>query len=459
VKTVFHFSPRIGWLNDPNGLIDHGGRHHFFYQHNPRELAMTDMCWGHASSPDLITWTEHPVALAPGPRGSYDGDGCWSGCAVDDGSGVVAVYSGNNGGIQLPCVARAVDEDLLTWVKSPANPVVDSRPPLAGMTDMRDHSVRRDGSGWRQVLAAGIAGKGALVGYSSTDLTSWSWDGIVLDAGTSGLPGQVWECPDVFDVDGTAVAVISVVDGDRRPGPVIWVTGQFDGPRIIAHRWGLLDHGDRLYAPQSYNDRTGRRIMFAWLLTQLDPAAQGQPSIGVASLPRMLSVVDGRLHQQPATEIHGLRGEPTTLTADPRASTARAMVPPTAALEVRVTCTSTADLLGVRVEFDDGGGHQVGVELSSFAAAGRTLDHGDWRDDITHPRTATVILDSGIVETFLDDGRAAATTDVSISEAQHLRVYWTGRVPTEMTAWALNSPSADPDGLTAQGDPRVEVTV
>ena len=444
MKTVLHFAPASGWFNDPNGLIEHRGRHHLFYQHNPREFAMKDMCWGHASSPDLVTWTEHPIALAPGQPGSYDGDGCWSGCAVDDGTGVFAVYSGHNAGIELPCVARALDDDLIAWEKLPANPVIDHRPPLAGMTDMRDHSVRREAGQWQQVLAAGVSGEGMLVGYSSTDLSDWSWDGVVLRAGDTGIPGQIWECPDVFEVDGGAVAIVSVIDGDRRPGPVIWVTGQFDGPRIVAQRWGLVDHGDRLYAPQSYTDHSGRRIMFGWLLTQLDPAAVGQPSIGMASLPRVLSVVDGRLHQAPAAEIQSLRGERAAISPGAGAMEVVAPINRTAALELRVTCPSTADLLGVTVEFDDSDDHRVRVKLSSFAGQDRSFDGTDWHPDPTQPQTAIIIVDSGIVETFLDDGRAAATTNLAVGAVDNITVHWTGQAPTEMTAWALSSPTTAP---------------
>jgi beta-fructofuranosidase len=69
-----HYSPTRGWMNDPNGLIHWQGRHHLFYQHNPDGTEFTNQHWGHASSADLLTWTEHEVALFPGPHESapYD---------------------------------------------------------------------------------------------------------------------------------------------------------------------------------------------------------------------------------------------------------------------------------------------------------------------------------------------------------------------------------------------------
>ncbi len=436
MKTALHFAPARGWLNDPNGLIEYRGVHHFFFQHNPDELVMKDMAWGHASSTDLITWTEHPVALRPGAPGSYDGDGCWSGCAVDTGDGVVVVYSGNNGGIQLPCVATALDDDLITWQKSPANPVIGTRPPVAEIEEMRDHSVRLAGGRWRQVLAAGAAGRGLLVGYSSTDLIHWSWEGVVLSAADAELPGQIFECPDVFEADGRAVAIISLIDGHQRPGPVIWVTGRFDETRIIPQHWGLVDHGNRFYAPQSYSDATGRRIMFGWLLTQQDPAALGQPAVGAASLPRILSVVDGRLHQELAAEVRARRGEPVTSTVDPDGAV-RTKIIPTAAAEVSVLCQSTADLLAVTVEFEDADGHQMAVALAGFVA-GHVLRDGRWEPDDCEPRAATVIFDSGIVEVFLDDGRAASWTDARLEVVGRVEVRGGADAPVAATVWPLS---------------------
>lgn len=85
-RPSFHLSA-TGWLNDPLGLTFHGGQYHLFYQYVP-DVPMWDLAcrWGHATSPDLVTWTERPVALAPG-----DGDGgCWSGSVVDPGDGTPA---------------------------------------------------------------------------------------------------------------------------------------------------------------------------------------------------------------------------------------------------------------------------------------------------------------------------------------------------------------------------------
>src|SRR4051794_9754556 len=61
----FHYTTRRFWLNDPNGLLYADGEYHLYYQYDPRSIDNPGpMFWGHAVSPDLVRWTELPVALA-----------------------------------------------------------------------------------------------------------------------------------------------------------------------------------------------------------------------------------------------------------------------------------------------------------------------------------------------------------------------------------------------------------
>ena len=69
-RPAYHFLAPINWMNDPNGTIFWKGRYHIFYQYNPNGAFHGTIHWGHASSENLVHWTDHPIALPPGPEGA-----------------------------------------------------------------------------------------------------------------------------------------------------------------------------------------------------------------------------------------------------------------------------------------------------------------------------------------------------------------------------------------------------
>ena len=64
LRPQFHMSQMRGWNNDPNGMCYYDGQYHFFWQCNPAGRNWANMYWGHATSPDMVHWTEHDRALA-----------------------------------------------------------------------------------------------------------------------------------------------------------------------------------------------------------------------------------------------------------------------------------------------------------------------------------------------------------------------------------------------------------
>jgi hypothetical protein len=81
LRPQFHFSQKVGWNNDPNGMVYHRGEWHLYFQHNPVGWGWGNMTWGHAVSRDLVHWEQLPNALFPGTmaRGA-----CFSGSATVD---------------------------------------------------------------------------------------------------------------------------------------------------------------------------------------------------------------------------------------------------------------------------------------------------------------------------------------------------------------------------------------
>ena len=308
-RPVLHFAPARGWMNDPNGLVQWNGRVHLFFQHNPVGPVHDSIAWGHASSADLRTWEDHPLALEPAPFGP-DRDGCFSGCTVVADGHPHLLYTGVNGPHQLPCLAEAADQDLIRWTRDPGNPVIVGPPPDEAVQAFRDHSAWRHGQVWYQVIGGGLADRGgALFLYRSADLRTWEYVGVFAAAADYGLDGAIWECPDVFVLGGTTVVVVSVCDG--QPPWVMWMTGQVIGNRFVPEASGRCDDGYRYYAPQSLTLDDGRRVAFGWIRECLGELTGSDRSrVGVMSLPRELFLDSGgALRSRPVRELDQARGE------------------------------------------------------------------------------------------------------------------------------------------------------
>jgi beta-fructofuranosidase len=302
----YHFTAPAGWLNDPNGLIQWRGRYHLFYQHNPNGAFWGTMHWGHAVSDDLVRWEHLPIALAPGPE-PYDDAGVFSGITlVHDGTPTI-MYTATSGEHFDPTVAlaTALDDDLIAWRKDPANPVL--RPPAGvELTGFRDHAAWREGEWWHQVIGAGVKGVGGQVLlYRSSDLRAWEALGPIL-TGDLAESGEMWECPDLFPLGDRHALVLSPIPLERT----IIMTGRFDGRTFTPERTDELDNAGSLYAPQSFRDGAGRRIMFGWLRENRGREAQLAAGwSGAMSLPRLLTLgPDGAPRYAPAPEVESLRG-------------------------------------------------------------------------------------------------------------------------------------------------------
>ncbi|MFJ6456017.1 glycoside hydrolase family 32 protein [Paenarthrobacter sp. NPDC091669] len=325
LRPRFHFVSPAGWLNDPNGVSHWDGTYHLFYQYNPEGAFHHRIQWGHATSTDLVTWVDQPVALEPseGP----DADGCWSGVLVNDGGTPTLVYSGRAEGKELPCVAVGTP-DLLSWTKDPGNPVIGAPPAGVDITAYRDHCVWREGSTWRQLVGSGIRGLGGTAFlYESSDLRSWDYLGpLFIGDSSQGDPvdtdwtGTMWECVDLFragegslgsaPADGAPdVLVFSAWDDGETRHPLYW-TGRYIGDTFEPEALHRLDYGGRFfYAPQSFQDESNRRVMFGWMQEGRSDAAMVEAGwSGVMSLPRVTTLAkDGTLEFAPVPEVEKLR--------------------------------------------------------------------------------------------------------------------------------------------------------
>jgi sucrose-6-phosphate hydrolase SacC (GH32 family) len=332
----WHYSPLQTWMNDPNGLIHYAGTWHLFYQSNPSDDRWGNMSWGHATSPDLLTWTEHHVALW-----HTDSEEIFSGSCVFDATNssalgtadwppLVAIYTANyrpgseRHGTQAQCLAYSLDGGS-HWTNYSGNPVLDR-----GSANFRDPKVFRHGDAW--VMVAVEAEDQQVVIYRSANLVDWTYCSTF---GPAHAATGAWECPDLFELpvaghDETRwVLLVNVNPGGVAGGSGCqYFVGDFDGhtftpDRVIAtstdrdlglddpllRSYDWFDYGRDCYAVVSFADApAGRRIVLGWM-NNWDYAADVPLTGGrsIMTIPRELDLVlldDGyRVRQRPVREL------------------------------------------------------------------------------------------------------------------------------------------------------------
>lgn len=305
-RPLYHFIPPSNWINDPNGVIHWQGQYHLFYQYNPLAADFGVMLWGHAVSPDLVHWTDLPIALEPTP-GTADSSGCWSGVVLDNGGVPTMIYTGKNGHVELPCLATSQD-NLITWDKYEGNPLIAAAPEEVAGTDFRDHTIWREGATWYQGIGTGLkGGGGAVMLFSSPDLYHWTYL-HPLYSGDAGVEREVYECPSFFQLGDKHLLIIS---STSRSYPVCYVGKYTADHRFEPESQDRVDYGGNIfYAPQTFEDTAGRRLMWGWLRegrSREEHRAAGWA--GVMSLPIQITLNDaGQVCYTFAPETQALRG-------------------------------------------------------------------------------------------------------------------------------------------------------
>ena len=138
-----HLTAGSGWASNPSGLVYEDGTYHAFYQRNPTGDSQDPAAieWAHATSTDLVTWADQPVALPAGEdqvlAGSIvvDTDNT-SGLGSTDAPPMVAIYTtspvGGSGSTEQS-IAYSTDHGQ-TWQASSSNRAAStSRPRRGGM--------------------------------------------------------------------------------------------------------------------------------------------------------------------------------------------------------------------------------------------------------------------------------------------------------------------------------------
>jgi fructan beta-fructosidase len=413
-RPQFHFTPRYGFTNDPNGLVYYDGEYHLFHQYSPHARYGITAHWGHAVSTDLIHWKHLPVAITPVPGYGIweETEEClsWSGSSVIDVNNTAGFQKGDEKTIvafwsTTGCgqyISYSTDRGR-TFTSWKGNPVIPAE------RVSRDPKVYWHEPTQKWVMALFVEREPeGIAFYTSDNLKEWKEISMLED---------FHECPDFFKLP---------VEGDTDKNQWIifgahgaYKLGTFDG-RSFTVEDGPYDlcYGN-FYASQTFANipqEDGRRILITWVRGPRD--FHGMPfsqQLGFPMELKLRTFPEGqRVCLSPVKEIellHDKRYRWTDITIEPGNN---------------LLTDIDGDLFHIKAEFEVGTATEFGfkihgqrtvsynstdnsVYLSSLQE--RTRNDEPKKIKIINNRLKIEILvDRASVDAFFDEGRVTYTS-------------------------------------------------
>ena len=329
-----HLMPPTGWLNDPNGLCQFQGVYHVFFQYSPDNPEGGRKCWGHYTSTDLLEWQYAGIVLSPDAE--FDRNGVYSGSAVVSEGEMYLFYTGNvklegdynyiTDGRQSNTVLTGSEDGLnfgekkclMTNEDYPDHLTCHIRDPKV----VTGKSIGIEDDNYYMFLGARTKDdRGEVLVYKSPDLESWEHTNILTGEKRF---GYMWECPDAFMLGEKKILSVSPQGVETRgidyqnvyQSGYFELDGSFDGTYRLKNfrEW---DRGFDFYAPQTFLDEQGRRLLIGWI-GMPDDQEQCNPTVkdgwqNALTVPREVFLKDEKVMQYPAEELLSLRKEEQTL--------------------------------------------------------------------------------------------------------------------------------------------------
>ena len=408
-RPTYHFVTPEGYCGpfDPNGNFFWNGRHHmgYIYQNRGRHY------WGHVSSLDLLHWRQHQPMLFPTDDSPEDGIFSGNSFLSRDGSEVVCLYHGTGAG---NCISTCSDKNLDNWKKLPSNPITPNP---------EDDTLYRswDPCGWvHDDTYYAIFGGTRPAIFRAKELDKWEYVGDLFAYAADGVDiNEDVSCADLFMLGGKCVLVCI----SHRLGCRYYV-GEWKNEQFHPEYHEMMTFTDNEYfAPESYFDDKGRRILFTWVFDgRTDDQRKASGWSGTMGLPRILVLgPDNRLRMTPARELKKLRyneqklsdvkvpadGEKRLDAVQGNTIELKVKFEPTKATEYGVkVCVSPGNEEETVIGYDKAQGvlkidtnrSTLGENKKSVEAAPMALADGE-------TLKLRIFVDRSIVEVFANDGR------------------------------------------------------
>ena len=272
---------------------------------------------------------------------------------------------------------------------------------------------------------------GTVLIFGSDDLHHWNFE---KDVTSKERFGYMWECPDYFYLNGQPVLSLSPQGLEAQPyqfqnvyqsgyflpetsliseqeifRPEMTVSDENDRTedRIIdGNTFREWDHGFDFYAPQTFEDEKGRRILIGWAGIG-DAPYDNEPTVErgwqhALTLPRELVLKDGVIFQKPLEDLKQLRSQEQKVSGN-------------ITLEQNVFELETKDFeQSWSVAVSDGAEQFsltyaddiLSLNISEKAGRGR----GTRQIQIPEIHSLRMIVDTSMVEIYVNDGEDVLTS-------------------------------------------------
>ncbi|WP_345240825.1 sucrose-6-phosphate hydrolase [Pontibacillus salipaludis] len=424
----YHIAPHHGLLNDPNGLSHLNGRHHIFYQWFPLGPVHGLKHWYHVSTEDFVHYEDHGIAMTPGDV--YDAHGCFSGSALKKDEAVHLYYTGNvmkPDGLPYQSQVHAIMHEDFTVEK--IDLVVDG-PPDGFTHNFRDPVVWKKEDTYYMLVGGETADHvGAIALYESSDAHQFSYKGIIKTSFKE--LGSMWECPNYFEEGGQGIFLFSPQGIEYKDKytfnnifSVVYAIGSPIDPDKVsfdATQYRELDKGFDFYAPQTYQDDQGRRIMIGWLGNSKSTYPTDENMWAhMLTIPREVVVNDEILYQKPLSELQELRKEEILLKEDQPLSNK--------AFEIDLKASSSFQITLLNEEGDSvvfaSDGEEYWLDRSHMSDL-YAMDYGTVRYALRRVKEAhhiRMFIDHSSLEIFCDHGETVFTSRIFIRDLNRLKV-------------------------------------
>ena len=440
-RLKFHMSPDVGWMNDPNGLVYFNDQYHLYYQAFPYRTKPGQMMWGHFVSSDLISFSDKGIALSL----DIPGENAYSGNAIIDEDKINIFYTlhtekqpenirydgevfepetnvvydeeenekrkhephVNEGkDIKEEEIYRSISIDGEEFEKGVRVFDNNTLPKNLSQTDFRDPCIVKIEDTYYIFIGGKDINenKGVIIVLKSKTLDHFEF---AFTIGPFYELGDMAECPSYYRIEDKDVLLVSGCNTPRRDNDFknincsVFIVGNigFQKGQMSVDYIEEIDKGDCFYAPQFIRG-IDRPIIVGWLemWSKKYPTSKWHHGyVGAFSIPRELSLKNGRLHQNPVTELEKYK-KVVDLNYLPRQA------------EITLKMVRGASLI---IKGENGeiviGNDEQGVYLDNTLSRGmfECVRHSNHAYDECE---LSVLVDTSSIELFIENGREVIST-------------------------------------------------